>query len=161
MSEHETLPVSIIKTGQQPIGDMMRLAADLENNSGCFATNLPVGDNLGLCLQMKLTGPSDFRAEDVLGVVFPLAFWMVRPAEFTNPETGEVKAGTRVTLADPAGKTIAVASDYVYDSLLRLVSFAGPGPYTPPIPIMLREVRTRQGRKMLVFDVVDQSSGSA
>jgi hypothetical protein len=159
MSEHETLPVSVIKTGQQPLSEMMRLAADLERNANCFSTNLPVGDNLGLSLQMKLTGPADLRSEDAIGTVFQLAFWMVRPAEFVNSETGEVTNGVRVTLADAAGKTISAASIGVYDSLCRLVSFAGPGPWTPPIPIMLREVRTRQGRKMLVFDVVSPSVG--
>lgn len=158
MSEHEILPAQIIKTGQQPIRNMLTLANSPANNSGCFASNLPVGDNGSLSLQMKLTGPSDLRTEDVLDCVFSLAFWMVRPAEFVNEETGEVTTGVRVTLADPAGKTLAAASLGVYDSLCRLVSFAGPGPYTPPVPIMLREVRTRHGRKMLVFDVVGPSA---
>jgi hypothetical protein len=70
-------------------------------------------------------------------------------------ESGEDIPAVRAVLIDSKGQGYAAVSNGVISSLQTLMALCGPGPWTPPLKVVPREVKTRKGYRTLRLKLVE------
>ena len=85
------------------------------------------------------------------GPVFMLKYWYLHRIKLVDAKTGEVTEPIRTVLLDNDGLKLHFVSDGIAKSMAKIIQVFGVGPYTPPIPLEIMEIRTRLGFKTLVL----------
>ena len=75
--------------------------------------------------------------------------YFIHEIEMTDEKTGEVTNVNRTVLLDPDGNTTSFVSGGAAAGLDALIDLFGPGPWTPAIPIKVKDVKTTKGFKTL------------
>ena len=107
-------------------------------------TSLDVATEEGQITLINATGPPDLTIDEYDGKTFLISHYVVWTSQTVDEETGEVREHPRTTLIDPDGRTLQTTSEFVPHRLSLLCAMRGPGPYDPPVPIV---VRLRQSRR--------------
>ena len=66
-------------------------------------------------------------------------------AQITKPETGQVIDVPRIVLLSDDLRSLQFTSVGIMDSLMQLVEFMGEGPYSPPLEVRIRKIKTPAG----------------
>lgn len=75
--------------------------------------------------------------------------WLAKRIQMADQLTGQPVPNVRVVLFTASGDSVSFVSLGVVLSLDLIRSFAGDGPYDPPIGVRVVTTRTRQGRRLL------------
>jgi hypothetical protein len=76
---------------------------------------------------------------------FHVVTWGVKKVAVRDGQSGEMLPAVRTVLFDPDCETLAFVSQGALLSLDMLRTRYGDGPYQPPIPCVIKEVKTRAG----------------
>lgn len=90
---------------------------------------------------------------DFIGKEFPLSGYVIHPTETVDSETGEVLNLERVVLIGPKGEMLGCVSDGIRRCVMGLVAVFGPGPWTTPLPVVVRQKNTRAGRRFYTLEL--------
>ena len=97
------------------------------------------------------SAPPDIRGADAGQLVFPLKYWAVGRRAMENPETGEMEVRPWLALIDADGKTLGCQSQGAIRSLEEIVRLLGPGPYDPPLPVLVKHTRLSGNRPYYIL----------
>lgn len=92
--------------------------------------------------------------------VFPTKYYLAHVAEFVD-EGGEVWPMPRVVLIGPAGETLAFVSEGAIRSLDLIRSLCGDGPWDPPLPISVVQIKTRRSFRTYRLVLGSQPDGDS
>lgn len=95
-------------------------------------------------------GPSCGDGEKILDQTFALRYWLCHEVVINNPEKGPQRC-VRTVLIDASGDAYGFVSAGVYDSLKYLVQCVGPGPYDPPLLIVVKS-RSKGSRRFYMIE---------
>jgi hypothetical protein len=109
-------------------------------------TNIDLDTEEGGCLLMDALGDPDYQVPDMKGEPFMARWYIVTPAESVDQETGEISYFPRTVFISPDGKTLVTTSTVVPHRLAAVLEVRGPGPWEPPLPLIIRERRNRDGK---------------
>lgn len=107
-------------------------------------TNLPLDSPRGKALALAALGEGDVSVAALDGKPFPTSYYLVTPGESVDPETGELKQYPRLVLIGQDGRTLVTTSIVVPRLLQAVLSLYGPGPWAPPLPLIVTERRSRR-----------------
>lgn len=91
---------------------------------------------------------STYEAEQFLAKPFNLVNWAVKKIMMPDQETGEMRPQCRTTLIDDKSETLSFVSIGVLLSLDLIRTLRGDGPYDPPIPTIVKSVKTNRGFRL-------------
>lgn len=87
--------------------------------------------------------PGDYTKEP-----FQMSSWGGKRVALYDDKSREYMPVIRVVLIAQDGKTLAFTSDGVVASLDMIRALRGDGPYDPPLPVVVKEVKTRRGFRL-------------
>jgi hypothetical protein len=119
------------------------IPADGTPVGGC-PTNLDLTTEDGRRALLAALGEGDVQVADLHGDPFPTSHYLVTPGESVDPETGEVSNYPRLVLISPEGKTLVTTSTVVPHRMAAVLDLWGPGPWEPPLPLVVIERRARR-----------------
>jgi len=90
-------------------------------------------------------------ATDVIGEVLEVTDYVVHRVALPNPDKSGTVNAIRTVLVTADNRRIAVVSRGVLQALARVVAFAGPGPWNPPMKLVICQRRTRSGFNVLTL----------
>ncbi len=111
------------------------------------ACNFDIKTPSGARRFLTAAGKTKLLASDLGGEVFEMVHWLCEPATFAKEGTEELTTGCRVTLWDRAEKRLTCTSWDVVRFLDRIVKCMGPGPWTPPIGLSIKNTVERGSGK--------------
>lgn len=114
-----------------------------DQSATTWPTNIPVDSELGRSLMMDAMGDQTVKIEENEGRPFMVSYYAVMPGEKTDEQTGEVKQFIRLVLLDGKGGSMSTTSEVAPLRFRRVIELYGPGPWFPPLPIVLEEKRSR------------------
>lgn len=129
-------------------------------------TNIDTSTPDGKALAVNASGIADHYLPESGEAQFAIHRYLVTPGEDIDEETGELRLYPKTVLIAPDGSTFGSASLVILRRLASIVSNYGPGPWEPPIPVLLFERKAkRTGRryhdlKILPTEVRDAEVGS-
>lgn len=91
---------------------------------------------------------------------FNLRSWVAKKIELTDPETGTVSTAVRTSIFDNEGESMTFVSVGIIASLDLFRTLRGDGPYEPPIPVVVSQVKTRSGFSTLKLRPVQTGQGN-
>jgi hypothetical protein len=114
-------------------------------------TNVDTKTEGGETMVFNAVAPPTFAIDTMIGQTFLLNSFYSHRIEIASREGGEIVNAIRTVLFNPAGETVAVVSRGITDSLGVLMGLRGYGPWVPAIPILFRETRTNNKRRVYSF----------
>lgn len=146
MNEQTNLPVPVT-TPQQPPARPEALSELLERNTQEW-TSFDFTDPKQRDLYFdaaenpthEITVGKDFE--------FAIQHVIAEEKEWTNEQTGEVSAGSRIVLIAPDGQSYQTFSDVARQSLARIFLAYGPPPFNPPIKVKTRWIKGLKGQML-------------
>lgn len=96
-------------------------------------------------------GAVDIDREMACEDYFPVCSWVAEVKANIAAEGEPAKPGVRVTLFGPQGETFAFAGVVPHDSFGRIRAVYGDGPWTPPLWLKGKEVKTSKGRSTYIL----------
>lgn len=120
-----------------------------------FWTSIQPSDPKSKSLLRKCLADADATANDFFGKPFLTQHLFIHNVELADPESGEVLMVTRSVLVSPAGDTLSMCSSGAIRSLRAIIATEGPPPWNPPLPIVIRPVKTRRGFTTYNLDILD------
>jgi hypothetical protein len=130
--------------------------------SSVWPTNLDLNSWEGNSMLLAALGEGDVQVADLHGAPFPTRWYLVTPGERIDPETGEVSNFPRLVLISPEGKTLVTTSTVVPHRMAAVLERWGPGPWDPPLPLVVIERRARRtGRTYHELRMGSQPEGGA
>lgn len=139
---NELVPVENIFGGEQKI---------------VFWTSLETTDIKGKMAVQKALGNSDYKAEDIAQVPFPVRDVVVHNVRIES-DNGETVEAYRAVLISPDGKTVSFTSEGVIASLRSIFSIFGLPPWQPALLVQAKDVKTRRGYRTINLVVVGQEN---
>jgi hypothetical protein len=106
-----------------------------------------------MLLEMAATGPDAASGSDLVGTVIEIEHWYAHRVSIEG-ENGEVIDTPRVVLIQPDGSAIKFVSAGIFDALRLIVKYYGRRKFAPPLRVMIKQVKTRKGFKMLTLSPV-------
>lgn len=111
----------------------------------------------GKALIVNSLGQSDYNLkdycnEDMKRVVNMVAM-VAHDVVITDEKTSEKSPCTRCVIIDDKGLSYSAVSQGVVSSLQNIMAAYGPGPYNPPIKIVAREFKTRNGYRSVSLKI--------
>lgn len=91
-------------------------------------------------------GCRDFAAMD--GKPIDLKYYYCHQIEIVRQESGEIINPIRCVLIDKGGNAYGFVSEYIARELDTIIEIFGPGPYTEPMSIIVKQVNTRKGNRI-------------
>lgn len=139
--------VTSAKTLEQPATSFIR--DDVAEGSYLFGFDpgIPANEPLVYACEQQAT----HEASQHLTEPFRLWCWAVKKVAVKDANSGDTIPAVRLVLIDPDGETLAFVSMGAVLSLDMLRQLKGDGPYDPPIPVYVREIKTRQGWRLYKF----------
>jgi hypothetical protein len=130
--------------------------------SSAWPTNLDLDTWEGNAALLAALGEGDVQVADLHGEPFPTRHYIVTPGERIDPDTGEVSNFPRLVLIGPDGKTLVTTSAVVPHRMVAVLERWGPGPWDPPLPLVVIERRARRtGRTYHELRMGSQPEGGA
>lgn len=136
------LPALIEKFEMVPLLDL----AEDRTKRNVISTNF---GNVGPRAAAFITQALANQALDLEGVgsnVFPTRYYLAHVTEYIDDD-GEMIPMVRVVLIGPQMETLAFVSEGAIRSLDLIRSLCGDGPWNPPLPLSVVQVKTRRNRK--------------
>lgn len=106
-------------------------------------------------LLMKAVGRSTHEIEKLAGAPFTTRHVFVHQVEIENEATGELVQTARTVLISPNGETLAFCSAGILRWIGWVADVWGRPPWSPPLGLAVRQVRTRKGFRTYEIDVVE------
>ena len=135
---------------QEPAPASALVLADVPSSEGAGGVLTNLSD--AKAIYSALTGDAPALG-DFIGKEFPLAGYVIHPTETVDSETGEVLSLERVVLIGPKGEMLGCVSDGIRRCVMGLVAVFGPGPWTTPLPVVVRQKNTRAGRRFYTLEL--------
>lgn len=107
-------------------------------------TSLDFGTEEGRIMALAALGESDYVFDANGTCEIAAVHYLVTPGEAVDPETGELERFPRTVLIDQAGKTLVTTSKVIPHRLAAVIDLWGPGPWKPPLRIVIMERRSRR-----------------
>lgn len=117
------------------------------SDGGGFVSNYDPASAAEQDLPFLAVGPATYRAEDLRGRAFPIKWWVAHVVQVANQETGDYTSVVRVVFISADKQTLSFVSQGILQSLSLLIQTRGPGPYEPPLRVMLNESRSARKRR--------------
>jgi hypothetical protein len=76
---------------------------------------------------------------------FCLTNWACKRVLMESEQTGDLQPALRITLIDDDDETLSFVSVGIAASLDLIRTLRGDGPYSPPIPLVVTQIKTRKG----------------
>ena len=153
--EGDNAPPSLRTSGPR-LTDLLR--SDYAGPSAC--TSL-VGSGLdAVRFELRMKGKADLTVDDLEGQPFHAVHYFVHAVELEAASGGELLTHLRVVLVNADKETVSCVSGGVVDALQTLIDRMGVGPWTAPLPIVFRRVKTRKGYSMLTLAIADPPTES-
>lgn len=153
------LPAVIEKFEMVPLLDL----ADDRSKRNVISTNFGnVGPRAAAFITQALANES-LDLEGVGSNVFPTRYYLAHVTDYVDDD-GEVIPMVRVVLIGPQMETLSFVSEGAIRSLDLIRSLCGDGPWSPPLPISVVQVKTRRNRRtyrLVVGGSIDDTSQSA
>ena len=108
----------------------------------------------GKMLVMKGMGEPDQRKEDVINSVLEVANVLCHPASKTDERTGEVSEFIRTVLFTKDNLTVAFGGEGIFKSAALLCQLWGEPPWSPPLRVRVKQVKTGAGRQLILLEPV-------
>lgn len=105
----------------------------------------------GLMLEVLLSSPTDLKAAESDGQVLEVVNWLVGRRVLPDPETGEPREGPFLAFSLAGEKTWGTGSAGAIRSWSVIVANKGPGPYDPPLQLMVKHTRLSGGRPYYIL----------
>lgn len=146
IKNYQTEVETVIVDEEQDVKALTLLDA-LDNIPQIF-TFIDMKDQKGKLLAAKAFSAPNITKKEMENKVFKLTNFLAVEV------TIEGKNAARITLYDDKNNTAIFTSIGVLNTLKRFISIFGKPPWTPPIPIKLVEVNTRQGFRVYTLEPV-------
>lgn len=75
--------------------------------------------------------------------------------DLVDPDTGELTTVPRIVLVDEKGEGHVAVSIGIFNAVKKLIQVYGTPTWTPPIPLVFRQISKSADRTVLTFDVKD------
>lgn len=119
---------------------------NLVNTLGVRWCSLPLDSQEAEDLMLASVGETSLDTDDILSKELGVVAWLVRHQEWTDKETGEVRAGPTVYLLTDTGDTYRSSSRGVIEGLSIVCARRAPGLYAPPVGIVIKRLKTAGGK---------------
>jgi hypothetical protein len=116
--------------------------------AGVSITNLPLDDPDGSRLQLVALNGSHPKIKSNVNRELELYAYVMHPYERENPDDGEIQAKVRLVIVCHDGTMYQGSGKYTIESLARIVRSKGPGPWHPPIKVVIEAPETTNGRNI-------------
>jgi hypothetical protein len=90
---------------------------------------------------------------DNIGYSMAVTDIALQKVEVTNKDTGEVLPAVRSVLFTGDGKSYSAVSDGVRTSIGVLCNMYGYPPWSPPLPLVMRQVNLSSGHRMYILEL--------
>lgn len=97
-------------------------------------------------------------ADMALNKPFRLTHVLVHPVDIADPVTGEVTACHRAVLFAADGGLYSFVSVGILKSLSLLCMMEGQGPWTPGLPVSIRQLGLKGGRRTFTIDLLPEDA---
>jgi hypothetical protein len=132
------------REGREVVPNRGRLIPADDAPSSAWPTNLDLDSWEGNAALLAALGEGDVQVADLHGEPFPTRHYIVTPGERIDPDTGEVSNFPRLVLIGPDGRTLVTTSAVVPHRMVAVLERWGPGPWDPPLPLVVLERRARR-----------------
>lgn len=80
---------------------------------------------------------------------FPMKWWIIKRIAMEEREDGDDRPAARLVLISPDLETLSFVSKGALETLDLIRLTKGDGPYDPPVPVTVKEIKLGGGRRML------------
>lgn len=108
-------------------------------------TNCNVENVHGRRALMKMRCRADRPGDELVGQLVHVTHAMVHEVHLTKEDGAETVSLPRTVFFAADGSTLAFVSMGAYESLRFILAIYGQGPWEPPLPVRVRQVKTRSG----------------
>ena len=109
------------------------------NASKAVRTSIDPKQPRGRAMISKCMAAADKKIRNAVGDVHDIVDYFAHVVELADVQTGEVGMRIRLVLVKANGQTISTFSKACIEAFGFLAQFMGPGPWSPPMRIMIRE----------------------
>lgn len=128
------------------------IAQELSGDAKSIFCSVQGGDRKTMAKVYNAMNNPSHKVGDCINQVILVKDVLVEEIELANEETGELQAVPRVVLIDEKGEAYQAVSVGVFNSLKGLFQVFGPATWDDPLPILVKQVPTKNG-SMLTLDV--------
>lgn len=121
-------------------------------------TSLDLTTEEGRCALLNALNAPDLVFDGDGKVEIAVAHYVAHPASRVDEVTAEVSEYSRLVLIDQDGHRYSTSSPVVAHRLAQCLRLFGPGPWRPPLPCVVRQVRSRKtGRTYHELEVLPRA----
>lgn len=102
----------------------------------------------GAKLLMSSENPTEKTPDQFYERPFNVQNWVAKAVDLPNMNTGKIDRAVRLTLIDDKGQCLPFSSIGAIQSMDIFRMQYGDGPYVPPIPVWVKQFKTRNKRSM-------------
>lgn len=129
-------------------------------NFGRLSTCLDADQPRDRAMLHNAIAASDDESRDMLDVPLAVSSWVCWDAEWPDEVTGEIKQGVRWTLILESGESVSGTGEQILSALRLICASEGPGPWSPPIPVIITAKITAKKRTVYLLKRVVPSDSA-
>lgn len=124
------------------------------NKSYCSIKAETRADKIKLFNSLK---ECDFKLNDVVGTIIAVKDVFFQEYKKEDKETGEIRLSHRTILFAENGKTYVTASNYLYNTLIQILSvFGTPNTWSEPLKVEVAKQTLKDGKSSLTLKLVEE-----
>ena len=135
------------------VSDISRIASAMNGKSVAFLTSIPDDGSRDNRIKIyNAVNKSGEKIDDHKGEVLNITNFAAHKVELADDD-GVIIEALRIVLIAEDGTCYESVSKGVMSSLEKIFSIVGVAPWTPALPIIPKEVKTRKGYKVLTLEL--------
>lgn len=120
----------------------------LGDTAGATLNNFDGDTNNRWRLRSLACGPDCIGFDPENNTPFAIKYWYAHRVEVVDPRSGQITNATRCVLIDANDVARCFVSSGIAKDLADIIGMFGIGPYSPPLRVRVRQIKTRSGFRM-------------
>lgn len=130
------------------------IVAEFTGNAPAFYCSFRPSSDAAKAELYNAMNNADVQIGDHIGQIINMRDIIVEPVEIVNDETGEMEKAPRCIIIDTEGHSYTSTSTGIYNALRRLCNVFGSPSWPNGLPVKVRQINTRGGRRVYTLDAV-------
>lgn len=126
----------------------------IDNELGAFWTSIDTTKEENVKKLYSIMVGAEKRLGDYINSTIKVKDIYTEVVECKNEQTGEREKQPRIVVIDVNGETYGCVSRGIFSAIRKLVGLLGCPPWNDGVALKIKQVSTKNGRKMLTFEMV-------
>ena len=126
----------------------------IDNELGAFWTSIDTTNEENVKKLYSIMVGAEKRLGDYINSTIKIKDIYTEVVECKNEQTGEMEKQPRIVVIDVNGETYGCVSRGIFSAIRKLVGLLGCPPWNNGVDLKIKQIYTKNGRKMLTFEMV-------